>query len=202
RGGRLVPAKVSELLDQTPTLRDPKLVLSEIAAAEAPDVYLQSLHPKHEGFQRLRQALLLARRSGDDGEGAKPAGSDKDIKRLIINMERWRWMPEDLGDIYVWNNSPEFMLYVVKDGKTIYADKTLVGTLNYATPVLTSDMATVVFNPDWTAPESVVTENLLPHLRDGNFEILKIHKLLVSYNGTQINPARVSWSRANVLNYT
>ena len=39
--------------------------------------------------------------------------------------------------VYVWNNSPEFMLYVMKDGKPIFADKTLVGTLNYATPVFT-----------------------------------------------------------------
>src|SRR6185436_18675897 len=45
--------------------------------------------------------------------------SDKEIKRIIINMERWRWLPEDPGSVYVWNNSPEFMLYVVKDGKTI-----------------------------------------------------------------------------------
>ena len=45
-------------------------------------------------------------------------------------MERLaHWMPEDLGGVYVWNNSPAFMLYVVKDGKTIYADKTLVGTI-------------------------------------------------------------------------
>ena len=67
---------------------------------------------------------------------AKPA--DKDIKRLIINMERWRWMPEELGAVYVWNNSPEFKLYVVKDGKPIFGDKTLVGTIGYATPVFTS----------------------------------------------------------------
>ena len=202
RGGRLVPAKVSELLDQTPTLRDPKLVLSEIATTDAPDAYLRSLHPKHEGFQRLRQALLLARRSGDDGEGAKPAGSDKDIKRLIINMERWRWMPEDLGDIYVWNNTPAFMLYVVKDGKTIYADKTLVGTIGYATPVFTADMKTIVFNPDWNAPETVVKENILPPLQQRNYSILRIHKLFVSYNGTPVDPTQIDWNRVNGLSYT
>ena len=59
------------------------------------------------------------------------------------------------------------MVYVVKDGKPIYADKILVGTLAYATPVFTADMRTIVFNPDWNAPETVVKENLLPPLRDG-----------------------------------
>ena len=127
RGGRFDPLEVSKLYDQVPPVRDPAMVLTEIEAADAPDDYLRSLQPKHEQFERLRQALLDARKKGDGD--AKAKGNDKDIKRLIINMERWRWMPEDLGAVYVWNNSPEFMLYVVKDGKRIYADKTLVGTL-------------------------------------------------------------------------
>lgn len=197
RGGRFTPLSISKLLDQTPPVRDPALVLSEIAVSDAPGTYLSDLNPKHEQFVRLRDAYLKAR----NGIGDKPA-DEKTIRRILINMERWRWMPENLGAVYVLVNSPEFMLYVVKDGKTIYADKTLVGTLNYATPVFTSDMATIVFNPDWNAPETVVTENLLPHLRDGNFDILKVHKLSVSYNGSPINPAKVSWSRGNVLNYT
>ena len=150
----------------------------------------------------MRQALLQARGSSDDGDGAKPAGSDKDIKRLIINMERWRWMPEDLGDVYVWNNSAAFMLYVVKDGKTIYADKTLVGTIGYATPVFTADMKTIVFNPDWNAPETVVKENILPPLQQRNYSILRIHKLFVSYNGTPVDPTQVDWNRVNGLSYT
>jgi murein L,D-transpeptidase YcbB/YkuD len=200
RGGRFTPSKISELYDQTPTLRDPKIVLAEIEAAEAPDQYLQSLHPKHEQFVRLRQALLAAR--GASEEGATPAGNDKDIKRLIINMERWRWMPEDLGNIYVWNNSPAFMLYVVKDGKTIFADKTLVGTISYATPVFTADMKSIVFNPEWNAPETVVKENILPPLQRKSYSILKIHKLYVSYNGAPVDPTRVDWNRVNVLSYT
>jgi murein L,D-transpeptidase YcbB/YkuD len=200
RGGRFNPPEISELLDQTPHLRDPKAVLSEIEAAAAPDQYLQTLHPKDEQFARLRQELLKAR--GAEEGAAKPAASDKDVKRIIINMERWRWMPEDLGPVYVWNNSPEFMLYVVKDGKTIYADKTLVGTIGYATPVFTADMTNIIFNPDWIAPQTVVTENLLPPLRDGNYSILRIHKLSVSYNGSPVNPSSVDWGRVNILNYT
>ena len=153
RGGRLNPPEVSGLFDQVPSLRDPNAVLAEIESTEAPDAYLHSLHPKHEQFQRLREALLNARGKGDEvpapeeaakpeenakkpgdakkpedakkaAAAKKPADKERDIKRLVINMERWRWMPEDLGSVYVWNNSPEFMLYVMKDGKPIYADKT------------------------------------------------------------------------------
>jgi murein L,D-transpeptidase YcbB/YkuD len=223
RGGRVVPIEVSELYDQMPPLRAPALVLTEIEAAPAPDAYLVSLQPKHEQFQRLREALLKARdqlKNGKDEKAdeaanaekgkdakdkktaAKPAVTEHDIKRIILNMERWRWMPEDLGPVYVWNNSPEFMLYVFKDGKPIYADKILVGTPIYATPVFDDEMETIVFNPDWIAPETVVKENLLPHLREGNLSILRIHKLQVSYNGTPVNASKINWGRVNVLNYT
>jgi len=128
--------------------------------------------------------------------------SDKDIKRIIINMERWRWLPEDLGSVYVWNNSPEFMLYVVRDGKMIYADKTLVGTSKYATPVFDADMTSIIFNPDWIAPETVLVENLLLPLRDGNYSILKVHKLSVSYNGKPVDPRSIDWGRVNIKAFT
>jgi murein L,D-transpeptidase YcbB/YkuD len=201
RGGRFTPAKVSTLFDQVPPLRDPKAVLAEIAAAEAPDAYLRSLHPKHEQFQRLREVLLKARGGGSE-EGEKPAAGGKDIKRILINMERWRWMPEELGSTYVLQNSAAFMLYVVKDNKTIYADKTLVGTIGYATPVFTSPMTTIVFNPDWNAPQTVVKENILPALQSKKFSILKTHKLFVSYNGQPVDPTRVDWNRVNGFAYT
>jgi murein L,D-transpeptidase YcbB/YkuD len=200
RGGRLNPQAISDLLDQTPPLRDPKTMLAEIEAADAPDAYLQSLHPRHEPFVRLRQALLKAR--GEVAEGAKAEGDERDMKRIVMNMERWRWMPEDLGSLYVWSNTPEFMLYVVKDGKTIYADKTLVGTIGYPTPIFSADMATIVFNPDWIAPESVLEDKLLPALRRKHYSILKSNKLRVSYQGKPVDAAKVDWGRVNIHNFT
>jgi hypothetical protein len=180
-------------------VRDPKTVLSEIAAAESPDAYLQSLHPKHEQFQRLRQALLKARGSGD--AGGKSGRNVVEIER-IINMERWRWMPEDLGRLHVWSNSPEFVLYVVKDGKTIYSDKILVGAIGYATPVFSADMETIVFNPDWIAPETVLVENLLPPLRKKDYSILRNNNLKVSYNGDPVDVRKVDWRRVDIHDYT
>ena len=59
RGGRANPSSVSRLFDQVPPLKDPKTVLVEIAAAGEPAAYLRALHPKHEQFQLLRQALKL-----------------------------------------------------------------------------------------------------------------------------------------------
>ena len=198
RGGRVDPSSLSVLIDQTPLLLDPKIVLTEIAASSTPDTYLQSLHPKHEQFQRLRQALLKAR------ETAKKPRNEQEIQRLLINMERWRWMPADLGTVYVQDNVPEFMLYVVKNGKTIHSDKIAVGELRYATPIFSADMQTIVFNPEWTAPPTVVREDLLPNLRRGGLfggsSILRQHGLQVKYNGRTVDPGSINWNSVNMAN--
>jgi L,D-transpeptidase YcbB len=204
RGGRVDPSTLSELIDQDPPLLDPKVVLAEITASPAPDIYLQSLHPKHEQFQRLRQALLKARGVGDDDAAKKPR-DEQELQRLVINMERWRWMPSDLGTIYVQDNVPEFMLYVVKNGQTIHSDKIVVGQRNYATPIFSADMQSIVFNPEWTVPPTIVRENLLPNLRSGGWfgggtSILSQHGLQVKYNGRTVDPGSINWSSVNMAN--
>ena len=204
RGGRVDPASLSAIIDQAPPLRDPRSVLTEIAAAPAPQAYLQSLHPKHEQFQRLREALLKARGVGGDEAATKKPRNEQEIQRILINMERWRWMPPNLGTLYVQDNVPEFMLYVVKNGKTIHSDKIAVGELRYATPIFSADMQTIVFNPEWTAPPSVVREDLLPNLRSGGWfggsSILRQHGLQVKYNGRTVDPGSINWNSVNTAN--
>jgi murein L,D-transpeptidase YcbB/YkuD len=198
RGGRTDPAKLSQLYGMAPTLRDPKTVMTEIAAAAAPDAYLRSLHPKHEQFQLLHQALVKAR--SESKPGAKPANTQK----IIVNMERWRWMPEDLDSLYVWLNIPSYIVHVVNDGKIIYTDKIVVGELKYATPVFSADLKSIVFNPEWTVPPIVVREDLLPNLRGGgglfsrNTAILDQHELKVKYNGRFVDAGSINWNSVNM----
>jgi murein L,D-transpeptidase YcbB/YkuD len=198
RGGRTVPAQLNKLYGMAPTLRDPKTVLQEIAAAPQPSTYLQGLHPKHEQFERLHQALLKARAESE--AGAKPAN----MQKIIVNMERWRWMPENLGSLHILLNVPAFTVYVAKDGNVVYTDKIVVGELKYATPVFSADLKSVVFNPEWTVPPTIVRENLLPKLRGGgglfggNTSILKQHNLNVKYNGKLVDPSSIDWNRVNM----
>jgi murein L,D-transpeptidase YcbB/YkuD len=206
QGGRLTPSRISSLLDQKPPLLNPKTVLSEIAAAEAPDAYLRSLHPKHEQFERLRQALLKAR-SNSEERGKKP-GHTPEVRRLIINMERWRWMPAELGSTYVWNNVPEFIARVIKHGKTIYTEKIIVGQLKYATPIFSASMRSIVFHPEWVVPETILNEDLRPALQQGGFfggpstAILRQHNLKVSHQGRPVDAETVDWGTVNIRQYT
>jgi L,D-transpeptidase YcbB len=199
RGGRANPSDIDKDFDQKPPLPDPKIVLTDISAAAAPDAYLRSLHPKHEQFQRLQKALVEAR--------AKPDAKPEDIQRLVVNMERWRWLPEELGPVYVWINVPEFEVHVLKDGKDIHTEKVVVGKPVYATPVFSANMETIVFNPEWTVPPTIVKEDLLPKLRKkpglfesstAHLEILRVQKLKVRYKDRPVDPSRIDWSRVNM----
>ncbi len=199
RGGRLSPLRVSDLLDQKLNLRNPTTVLKEIGAATAPDAYLRGLQPKHVQFERLRQALLKARAR------VKKGVNTAYTQRLILNMERWRWMPADLGTYHVEDNIPEFVGRVIKNGKDVYATKVVVGLPKYATPVFSADMRSIVFNPDWTVPETIINEDLTPALKADNgpdLSILRDHELNVSYQGKPVDPAQVDWGRVNVMSYT
>ena len=197
RGGRIDPDKLKNV-DLKPALADPRAVLSEIAAAPEPNLYLQSLHPTHEQFKRLHQALLKARAESEAG------GNPRNVQKILLNMERWRWMPQNLGALHVWLNVPEFMVYIVKDGRTIHSERIVVGKPVYATPVFSADLKSIVFNPEWTVPSTIIREDLLPRLRGGggffggNTSILKKHKLYVKYNGRRVDPGSIDWNRVNM----
>ena len=198
QGGRLSPSNLSELIDQRPTIRDPKTVLTEISTADEPGLYLIKLHPQHRQFALLRDALRSARAKGE----IEP----DELERLLVNIERWRWMPEELGSPYVWLNTPEFMMHVVKGDEIIHSEKTVVGKRRYATPVFSASMKSIVFNPKWTVPPTIVREDLLPKLRKGgkwydrtdNTAVLKQHKLKVFYKGRQVDPKKINWSKVNM----
>jgi murein L,D-transpeptidase YcbB/YkuD len=206
RGGRVSPARISILFDQKSNVSDPKTVLSEIAASPSPEAYLRSLHPQQAQFESLRRALIKAVASAK-ARGRKP-GSEALVQRLIVNMERWRWMPTELGSYYVWNNIPAFTTRVIKNGKSIYVEKTIVGQLKYATPIFSSDMRSVVFHPEWVVPETIKFEDLQPRLRQSrsgglpDVSVLRDNQLSVSYQGRPVNAETIDWGRANIRQYT
>jgi L,D-transpeptidase YcbB len=205
RGGRVSPARISPIFDQKAHLRDPTIVLDEIEASAEPDAFLRSLHPKQQQFEQLRQALIKAR-ADSKAKGRKPE-SDATVQRLVVNMERWRWMPPDLGSYYVWNNIPSFSVRVISGGKSVYTEKAVVGQLKYATPVFSAEMRSIVFSPDWTVPDTIIREDLAPRLRQGGLfgpdtSVLSEHGLRVSYQGRPIDPDSIDWGRANIFQYT
>ncbi len=108
---------------------------------------LASLAPTHPDYQALKAAL------------ATTPKTDARTRSLIrVNMDRWRWLVRDLGDIYLITNVPEFQLRLVRDGSHIVRTyRTVVGKPGRtATPQLAEVVKAVVFNPTWTVPQSIV----------------------------------------------
>jgi murein L,D-transpeptidase YcbB/YkuD len=221
RGGRLGDlTRISKSIDYKLPLRHPSDVLKDIAASYAPDAYLRSLHPQHQQFQALR-SLLLKLRGQDTTAGVAPGaadGTDKAVllARILVNMERWRWLPTNLGDFHVWNNVPEFLTRVVRRGETVHTDKIVAGQPEWATPAFSADMKMIVFHPSWGMPEGIKRKELLPRLRDssqgggllslftGNKSsraLLEHYKLQVTYQGRPVDPDKVDWSTANISAY-
>jgi murein L,D-transpeptidase YcbB/YkuD len=199
RGGRISPLRVSALFDQRPPLIDPKVVLTEIAASADPASYLRGLHPRHEQFEQLRQVL----KAGAEGEE-----NGADDQRLVMNMERWRWMPAELGSTYVWNNIPEFITRVVKNGKIIYAERIIVGKLKYPTSIFSATMRSIMFHPAWVVPPTIVKEDLKPALQRGgpsggpSTDILEQRNLKVRLKGRPVDADTVDWKAVNIRHYT
>ncbi len=87
------------------------------------------------------------------------------IDAILANMERWRWMPHDIGATYVMVNVPDYTLKVVQNGKSIWSTKIVVGKPgSHATPLLTETMKYITVNPTWNVPPSIIRNEYLPAL--------------------------------------
>ena len=86
-----------------------------------------------------------------------PASSKTKRNLIRINMDRWRWLPRQLGKYYLLTNVPEFQLRLTVDNSIIRSYRTIVGKVGKtATPQLSAVVQGVVFNPTWTVPQSIV----------------------------------------------
>jgi murein L,D-transpeptidase YcbB/YkuD len=84
------------------------------------------------------------------------------IDRVLANMERWRWLPHDLGRNYVMVNIPAYTLKVVSDHRAIWRTKIVAGKPATPTPLVSAPMAQVIVNPSWYVPQSIIQNELLP----------------------------------------
>ena len=108
---------------------------------------LASVEPTHPDYAALKAALAVTK---------DPA--HRDI--IKTNMERWRWLPRDLGKRYVYVNVPEYMVRVVGKGKNIATYRAIVGAPKTATPQLDSNAIGMIIHPTWTIPQSIIKESV------------------------------------------
>ncbi len=126
------------------------------------------------------------------------------VAQLRANLERWRWLPRDLGTTHLLVNSAGFELTLVRDGEPVLHSKTIAGRPSRASPSLASRITHVVFNPDWTIPYRIATLDLLPKQQaDPGYLAERAIRVLDRRDGRldEVDPASVDWAALNRRNF-
>lgn len=128
---------------------------------------------------------------------------DARIRQVILNLERRRWLPTDLGRRYILVNIAGFALEMVARGATPFLEETLfttevvVGTPYHQTPVFSRPMTHIVLNPYWNVPPSIAVREILPRLRsDPGYLVREGFELLSGWEADAriLDPATIDWN--------
>ncbi|HEX9881493.1 MAG TPA: L,D-transpeptidase family protein [Hyphomicrobium sp.] len=137
------------------------------------------------------------------GRGTRSVLNDVEVlspDKLVANMEAWRWMPADMGDLYVWVNIPEFTLRIVKGGSVIHTERAITGLVGKQTPVFSENMKNIIFQPRWNVPNSIKVNELYPSLARGG-EYFERQGLRLTQNGRRIDPDDVDWDETDIRRF-
>jgi murein L,D-transpeptidase YcbB/YkuD len=102
--------------------------------------------------------------NGEKRETAKGPSADP-IDTIVVNMERWRWFPRELGNPHVIVNVPDYRLTLYNNGKVYWTTKIVAGKPVHATPMISSEMKFITVNPTWNVPPSIIQNEYLPALQ-------------------------------------
>ncbi len=147
-----------------------------------------------------RQGLEVDGVIGPATVAALNGGTATRREDIVANMERWRWMPSELGQFNVFVNIPEFRLWIQRGGQTEYTTRVVVGTTKNQTPVFSDNIRHVVVNPYWNVPSSIIKGEIAPAvLRNPGY--IDNQNMDLLYNGTPVSPWQVDWSQVSTTNF-
>ena len=132
--------------DDIDDARQRQLLEAALVTNRIPEV-LDGLLPTHPQYGALRTALSIA-----------PRSDAKTINKIRLNMDRWRWLPKDLGQKYIIVNVPAFHATLVENGVTRWKHRAIAGAIKTPTPQLSVMATGVILNPWWEVPPSITKE--------------------------------------------
>ena len=134
--------------------------------AAADTRYDKALADAVKAFQNSRGVKPDGQLNAATVEALNGAGNEKRIDSVLANMERWRWVPRDLGTAHVIVNIPDYSLRVMNDQKLAWSTRVVVGKPGeQATPLLSETMKFITVNPTWNVPPSIIKNEYLPALQ-------------------------------------
>ncbi len=172
--------------DLKPEPIDVAAVLTRALDSPDPGAVIEGLAPRSAAYLALRRALL-SYRTGDPeatrpGSAASPGSGEAQRRAIIVNLERQRWLPRQIPADRIWVNVPTARLELYRDNRPIFATRVVVGETDKQTPELQTTISSLLFNPPWYVPRSIVTKEILPKLaRDPNY--LARNRMVMRPNG-------------------
>ncbi|MHA1547343.1 MAG: L,D-transpeptidase family protein [Alphaproteobacteria bacterium] len=118
---------------------------------------------------------------------------------ILVNMERWRWMPKDLGRLYVRVNVPNYNVEIHRDGEVFHSTRIVVGKPRNQTPIFSDEIEHVIVNPTWNVPASIARKEFLPAMLQ-NSSALNGYNVYANIKGhfRQVDPLKVNWSSVDM----
>jgi len=118
------------------------------------------------------------------------------VEQLRINLERWRWLPQDLGRRHIIVNIASQELQVIEDGEVVIGMRVVVGRELKRTPVFSDTVRYIVLNPNWHVPQTIAVEELIPKIqRDPTYlERFGMHLFTAGPDPQEVDPSTIDWS--------
>jgi L,D-transpeptidase YcbB len=150
-----------------------------------------------KALKRFQEAKGIAQTSNLDSATVKALnGPDlSEVKeKLLSSMERVRWLPKDLGRRHVMVNQASYRVNVLEDGKIIWASNVIVGKPLTQTAAFNDTFETVVFNPTWGVPQSIILKEYLPKLRANPGYMDKLGFKVIKADGKVVSSRSIDWN--------
>ena len=139
---------------------------------------------------------------GDQTRRALARSAQDKVNQIIVSMERWRWLPHTMPERYLFVNIAGFELKGYENGAQTLDMPVIIGRDYRKTPVFTSIVDSVRFNPSWNVPRSIAVKDKLPKLqRDPDYFVQKGY-VLSDEDGNEISPHSVNWSEITPSTFT
>jgi murein L,D-transpeptidase YcbB/YkuD len=146
-----------------------------------------------KAFQASRKLKQSGRLDKATVEALNTRSDQRNIQKLVMNMERMRWLPRDLGARHIFVNQASFELRIIDDGSITWTTKVIVGKADTQTSVFSDEMETVVLNPYWGVPKSIIKYEMMPYLVNDPSYLDRKGFEVVNSRGDVVSSSSVDW---------
>lgn len=123
------------------------------------------------------------------------------IRQIILNMERWRWIPKSFEPDYLFVNIPEFKLHVYENKKEVMNMNVIVGKTMHSTPIFSDKLEHVVLSPYWNIPPGILKDEIAPKVAADPGFLDRMDMEVITYKGDQVDPGSIDWSTAGTNDF-